>query len=121
MFNGIFHIPEPQNEHVLGYAPGSRERAELKAKLEEMLSSPVEVPSIIGGREVANGDLVTMTAPHNHEQVLGTYHRAGPKEAEMAIDLSLIHISEPTRLGMISYAVFCLKKKKKKKNTKITK
>src|SRR5450756_2632144 len=30
-------------------------------------------------------------------------------------ELSLIHISEPTRLGMISYAVFCLKKKKKKK------
>ena len=86
MFNGIFHIPEPQNEPVLGYAPGSRERAELKAKLEEMLSNPVEVPSIIGGREVANGDLVMMTAPHNHEQVLGTYHRAGPREAEMAID-----------------------------------
>jgi 1-pyrroline-5-carboxylate dehydrogenase len=86
MFNGIFHIPEPQNEPILGYAPGSRERAELKAKLEEMLSNPVEVPSIIGGREVRNGDLVTMTAPHNHEQVLGTYHRAGPREAEMAID-----------------------------------
>src|SRR5450756_1052133 len=33
-------------------------------------------------------------------------------------DLSLIHISEPTRLGMISYAVFCLKKKKKKKTKK---
>src|SRR5450756_2938143 len=32
--------------------------------------------------------------------------------------LSLIHISEPTRLGMISYAVFCLKKKKKKKKKK---
>jgi 1-pyrroline-5-carboxylate dehydrogenase len=86
MFNGIFHIPEPQNEPVLGYAPGSRERAELKAKLEEMLSNPVEVPSIIGGREVASGDLVTMTVPHDHEQVLGTYHRAGPTEAEMAID-----------------------------------
>ena len=86
MFNGIFHIPEPQNEPILGYAPGSRERAELKAKLEEMLSNPVEVPSIIGGREVRSGDPVTMTAPHNHEQVLGTYHRAGPREAEMAID-----------------------------------
>src|SRR5450756_2721221 len=32
--------------------------------------------------------------------------------------LSLIHISEPTRLGMISYAVFCLKKKKKQKKQK---
>jgi 1-pyrroline-5-carboxylate dehydrogenase len=86
VFNGIFHIREPENEPVLAYAPGSGERAELKAKLEEMISNPVEVPSIIGGREVANGDLVTMTAPHNHVQVLGTYHRAGPKEAEMAIE-----------------------------------
>lgn len=86
MFNGIFHIPEPQNEPVLEYRPGSRERAELKAVLEEMLANPVEVPSIIGGREINSGDLVTMTAPHDHEQVLGTYHRAGPREAEMAID-----------------------------------
>jgi len=43
MFNGIFHIPEPANEPILNYAPGSPERAELKAKLEEMISNPVEV------------------------------------------------------------------------------
>src|SRR5450756_2968266 len=38
------------------------------------------------------------------------------------LELSLIHISEPTRLGMISYAVFCLKKKKtpKKKTRNMT-
>ena len=36
---------------------------------------------------------------------------------DVAEILSLIHISEPTRLGMISYAVFCLKKKKKLNNT----
>src|SRR5450756_2702005 len=36
-----------------------------------------------------------------------------PVAARLLVDLSLIHISEPTRLGMISYAVFCLKKKKK--------
>ena len=86
MFNGIFHIPKPENEPVLGYAPGSKERAELKACLEDMLANPVEVPSIIGGREVKTGDLVRMTAPHGHGQYLGSYHRAGPKEAEMAID-----------------------------------
>src|SRR5450756_2967986 len=44
--------------------------------------------------------------------------RCGPTDNRNApvLGLSLIHISEPTRLGMISYAVFCLKKKKKKKN-----
>ncbi len=86
MFNGIFHIPKPENEPVLSYEPGSRERAELKARLNDMLANPVEVPCIIGGREVTTGDLVEMRAPHNHTQVLGRYHRAGPREAEMAID-----------------------------------
>ena len=86
MFNGIFHIRKPENEPVLGYAPGSKERDELKAKLKEMLDNPVEIPCIIGGREVSTGDLVEMTAPHNHKQVLGSYHRASAREADMAID-----------------------------------
>ncbi len=85
MFNGIFHIRKPENEPVLGYAPGSPEREELTAKLQEMLSNPVEVPCIIGGREVQTGDLVEMRPPHNVSQTLGSYHRAGAKEAEMAI------------------------------------
>jgi 1-pyrroline-5-carboxylate dehydrogenase len=86
MFNGIFHIPEPQNEPVLNYAPGSRERAELEACLQDMIDNPIEVPSIIGGREVASGDLVDMRPPHDLGTTLGKYHRAGPREAEMAID-----------------------------------
>ncbi len=86
MFNGIFHIRKPENEPVLGYAPGSRERAELKAALQEMIDNPVEVPCVIGGRDVTTGDLVEMRAPHDLSQVLGTYHRAGPKEADLAID-----------------------------------
>lgn len=85
MFNGMFHIRKPDNEPVLGYAPGSRERAELKARLDEMLANPVEVPCIIGGREVTTGDMVEMRPPHDLSASLGTYHRAGPKEAELAI------------------------------------
>jgi len=85
MFNGIFHIRKPENEPVLGYAPGSKERIELKAKLKDMLSNPIEVPCIIGGREISTGDLVEMKSPHDHNQVLGHYHRAGSKEVEMAI------------------------------------
>jgi len=86
MFNGIFHIRKPENEPVLSYAPGSPERAELKAKLAEMLANPIEVPCIIAGREIKTGDRVEMNPPHNLSQSLGHYHRAGPKEAEMAID-----------------------------------
>jgi 1-pyrroline-5-carboxylate dehydrogenase len=86
MFNGLFHIREPKNEPILAYAPGSRERAELKAELERMRSNPVEVPCIIGGREIATGDLVEIRQPHELERPLGHYHRASAREAEMAID-----------------------------------
>ena len=86
MFNGIFHIRKPENEPVLGYAPGSKERAELKAALSDMLANPVEVPCVIGGKDLTTGDLVEMRPPHNLSQSLGSYHRAGPKEADLAID-----------------------------------
>jgi 1-pyrroline-5-carboxylate dehydrogenase len=109
MFNGIFHIPKPVNEPVLGYAPGSKERAELKARLEEMLANPVEVPAIIGGREVSTGDLVKMTSPHDHEQGLGAYHRCGPKEAEMAIDAANEAKGEWSRMQWSSRATVLLK------------
>ncbi len=86
MFNGIFHIRKPVNEPVLDYAPGSAERAELQAEFQRMLDNPVEIPCLIGGREVQTGDLVEMRCPHNLQQSLGQYHRAGPREAELAID-----------------------------------
>jgi 1-pyrroline-5-carboxylate dehydrogenase len=85
MFNGIFHIREPKNEPILNYGPGSPERAALKAELDRMLKNPVEVPCMVSGREVATGDLVEMRPPHDLSQSLGHYHRAGQKEAEMAI------------------------------------
>ena len=86
MFNGIFHMRKPTNEPVLNYAPGSREREELKAALQEMIDNPVEVPCMIGGRAVTTGDLVEMRCPHNREQLLGRYHRGGTHEADLAID-----------------------------------
>jgi 1-pyrroline-5-carboxylate dehydrogenase len=86
MFNGIFHIPEPVNEPVLSYAPGTPERAELQATLEDMLANPVEVPMIIGGEEVRSGHLVEMRCPHNRSQVLGKYDQADATHAHQAID-----------------------------------
>ena len=85
MFNGLFHIREPKNEPVLGYEPGSTERAALKRELERMLANPIDVPCIIGGREVTTGDLVEMRPPHALRQSLGRYHRASAVEAELAI------------------------------------
>jgi len=86
MFNGIFHIPQPRNEPCLQYAPASPERAELKSKLKEMLSNQIEVPMIIGGREVRNGKLADIRCPHNHQHVLGRYHQADAEFAIKAVD-----------------------------------
>lgn len=85
MFNGFFYISEPKNEPVLGYAPGSPERAALKARLDEMLANPVEVPMIIGGKEVRSGNLVDMRCPHRRRHALGKYHKANAAHAEQAI------------------------------------
>ena len=86
MFNGIFHIPQPVNEPGLQYAPGSPERAELSAKLKEMLNEQVEVPMIIGGEEVRNGKLADIRCPHDHHHLLGRYHQADPEFAIKAVD-----------------------------------
>ncbi len=86
MFNGIFHIPEPVNEPVLSYAPGTPERAELQATLEYMLANPVEVPMIIGGEEIRSGTPVEMRCPHDRSQVLGKYSQADTAHADQAID-----------------------------------
>ena len=85
MFNGLFHIREPKNESVKGYEPVSEARAGLKTELRSMLRNPVEVPCIIGGKEIHSGDLVEMNPPHSLKQSLGYYHRASVSQAEMAI------------------------------------
>ncbi len=89
MYNAYFKVPEPYNEPVRTYAPGSPERAALKAKLADMQSQQVEVPLIIGGQEVRTGRTVEMRAPHDHNLKLGVYHQAGAKEVEMAIEAAL--------------------------------
>jgi len=78
--------PVPENEPILGYAPGSPEREELKGRLATMAAEEIEIPLIIGGQEVRTGETVEAVMPHDHKHVLGTWHRAGAREAEMAIE-----------------------------------
>jgi 1-pyrroline-5-carboxylate dehydrogenase len=84
-FSGNRRVPKPVNEPVRTYAPGSPERAELKARLSQMASERVEIPIIIGGKEIRTGDLGRSVMPHAHQHVLAEYHKATPKHAEMAI------------------------------------
>ncbi len=85
MANGIVPIPKPVNEPIKAYGPGSPEKAALKAKMREMLSEQVEIPLIIGGKEVSTGRIANAVCPHDHGHVLATYHQAGPQEVNMAI------------------------------------
>jgi 1-pyrroline-5-carboxylate dehydrogenase len=89
MSNAYFRVPQPVNEPIKLYKPGSPEREELKKKLEELKSSQVEIPIIIGGEEIKTGNTEKIVIPHNHKHVLGIYHKAGKKEVDMAIESSL--------------------------------
>lgn len=88
MNNAIFKFPKPQNEVILNYAPGSKEREELKAKLDELKSQQIEIPLIIGGKEVKSGDTGNVTMPEDHGHVLATYHKAQPEHVQQAIAAS---------------------------------
>ncbi|MGE5236644.1 MAG: L-glutamate gamma-semialdehyde dehydrogenase [Acidobacteriota bacterium] len=83
--NGIFRVPEPFNEPVKSFAPGSPERASLKAKVRELRATEIEIPLVIGGEEVRTGRLGTCIIPHEHGHVLARYHKAGKAEVERAV------------------------------------
>ncbi len=85
MINGIPKIDTPQNEPVLSFAPGTREREELKSKLRQLSRKKIDIPCVIGGRNIRTGNLGYCRIPHNHNHILGTYHKAGRKEVESAI------------------------------------
>ena len=78
-------IPKPVNEPILNFNPGSAERASLQAKLKELSAKEIEIPLLIGGKEVRTGDTGTCVMPHNHGHVLARFHQAGPKEVAQAI------------------------------------
>src|SRR5690349_12682278 len=84
-FNGNRRVPPPVNEPVRSYAPGSPERAELKAKLKSMAGERVEVPLVIGGRDVKTGTLGKTVMPHDHAHVLADWHKASREHVEQAI------------------------------------
>ena len=86
VFNGHRRVPPPVNEPIRSYAPGSPERASLKAKLKQMASEKIDMPLIIGGKDVKTGDCGRAVMPHDHNHVLGEYHKASEKHVLQAID-----------------------------------
>ena len=85
-FNGRRRVPAPVNEPIKSYAPGSPERASLKARLKTMAAETVDMPLIIGGKEIRTGDTATSVMPHDFRHVLGTYHKATERHVVQAIE-----------------------------------
>jgi 1-pyrroline-5-carboxylate dehydrogenase len=86
MSNARFHVPPPKNEPNLTYAPGTPERALLKARVAEMAASEIEIPVVVGGKEIRTGRIAEVRMPHRHGHVLARFHQAGPAEVALAAD-----------------------------------
>jgi len=89
MNNAIFNFAEPVNEPVFEYLPGSRERELLERELSDMNSRVIEIPLIIGGKEIRTGKMGKIVNPADHNHVLATYHMATEKEVLMAVEAAL--------------------------------
>ncbi len=89
MAKGFFNVPVAVNEPVLSYAPGSSERKELKEKLREMRGMELELPMIIGGKEIRTGKLERMFPPHEIAHTLGYYHQGDASHVTMAIEAAM--------------------------------
>jgi 1-pyrroline-5-carboxylate dehydrogenase len=89
MSNAYFQLPEPINEPIRNYEPGSPDKALLKQTLAQMQGEEIEVPIFIGGQEIRSGNTAEMRAPHDHSIKLGVYHKAGEPEVKLAIESAL--------------------------------
>ena len=89
MSNGRYVIPTPENEPVLNYTPGSKERVDLQAAIKELRSKEVDIPMIIGGKEIRTDKKHRMHPPHDIKHTLGYYHQGGEEHVNMAIEASL--------------------------------
>jgi 1-pyrroline-5-carboxylate dehydrogenase len=83
-FNAIRRLPAI-NEPIKSYAPGSPERAELKARLAAMEKERPDIPLVIGGQEIRTGDTANAVSPHKHRHVTATWHKARAKDITAAI------------------------------------
>jgi len=89
MLKGFFNIPKAVNESVKSYVPGSPERLAVAATYTKMWNSQVEVPLYIGNEEIKTGDTKKMSAPHDHQHIVGVYHQADRALVEKAITSAL--------------------------------
>jgi len=89
MPKGFFHVPKAVNEPVKSYAPNSPEKAAVLAAYKKMWNETIDVPMYIGAEQIKTGNTRTMSAPHDHQHIVGTYHLAEKSHIEKAIAAAL--------------------------------
>jgi 1-pyrroline-5-carboxylate dehydrogenase len=109
MNNAIYNFREPRNEPVLTYEPGSMERELLIKELNDQYGKAIDIPLIIGGKEIRTGKTGKVVMPSEHGHILATYHMAGEKEVEMAINAALDAKCEWMTLAWMERAAIMIK------------
>ncbi|HLU81154.1 MAG TPA: L-glutamate gamma-semialdehyde dehydrogenase, partial [Flavobacteriaceae bacterium] len=89
MGKGIFNVPPAVNEPVKSYAPGTPEREEVLLAYKEMFNTKTDIPLYIGSEEIRTNNTAEIRPPHDHQHVVGTYHKADKKHVEKAIETAL--------------------------------
>ncbi|HEX5169212.1 MAG TPA: L-glutamate gamma-semialdehyde dehydrogenase [Cyclobacteriaceae bacterium] len=89
MPRGFFQVPNPGNEPVFSYAPGSKERELLKKAIEDARAKKRDIPMYIGGEAVRTGNKKTLSPPHDHKHILGYFHEGDASHVEQAVIASL--------------------------------
>jgi 1-pyrroline-5-carboxylate dehydrogenase len=89
MPKGFFHVPKAVNEPVKSYAPNSPEKAAVLAAYKKMWNETIDVPMYIGSEEIRTNNTKTMSAPHDHQHIVGTYHLAEKSHVDKAIASAL--------------------------------
>ena len=89
MPKGNFVIPQPSNEPVKSYAPGTPEKETLKAAIAEAKAKELDIPMYIGSEEIRTDNKIKLTPPHEHKHVLGHFNEGDASHVEQAIDAAL--------------------------------
>jgi len=85
----VRRVPAAVNEPIKAHAPGSAERAELKSRLASMAAERIDIPLIIGGKEIRTGQTASVVMPFAHSHVLADYHLASPEHVEQAVQAAI--------------------------------
>ncbi|NMC36841.1 MAG: L-glutamate gamma-semialdehyde dehydrogenase [Bacteroidales bacterium] len=109
MNNAIYSFREPQNEPIFSYSPGSQERELLKQELDLQNSEVIDIPLIIGGKEIRTGKTGKVVKPTDHGHVLATYHMATEKEVTLAIESALAAKDDWMTLAWMERAAIMIK------------